>query len=236
MISNSKHPDVWNWLSIDLIITVSITNVNEIQYNNQPEAAAGGIYRFRFYRMGEWMDIIIDDQAFYLFYTFMTRWRIRITAGGRKPCHWWYLDLDWSAIVGQRGIIEQHDASEGSYYTMIPRFLTIWLHPGSLYHHWHRIRIYELGNTLTRLPQHFVRFTNDQWRLPWEDLFDDLHVYTPSKKHLFHAHRRKFQNENSYNDYLFDFVFIIKILIVMFTNEKFSCLYKIEPFIIIFLL
>ena len=31
------------------------------QYNNQPEAKAAGIYRFRFYRMGEWMDIIIDD-------------------------------------------------------------------------------------------------------------------------------------------------------------------------------
>ena len=32
------------------------------KYNNQPEALAAGIYRFRFYRMGEWMDIIIDDQ------------------------------------------------------------------------------------------------------------------------------------------------------------------------------
>ena len=32
------------------------------QYNNQPEARKGGIYRFRFYHMGEWMDIIIDDQ------------------------------------------------------------------------------------------------------------------------------------------------------------------------------
>ena len=35
---------------------------NDIQYNNQPEALEGGIYRFRFYRMGEWMDVIIDDQ------------------------------------------------------------------------------------------------------------------------------------------------------------------------------
>ena len=32
------------------------------QYNNQPEAKGAGIYRFRFYRMGEWMDVIIDDQ------------------------------------------------------------------------------------------------------------------------------------------------------------------------------
>jgi len=32
------------------------------QYNNQPEAKGAGIYRFRFYRMGEWMDVLIDDQ------------------------------------------------------------------------------------------------------------------------------------------------------------------------------
>ena len=32
-----------------------------LKYNNQAEARGAGVYRFRFYRMGEWMDVIIDD-------------------------------------------------------------------------------------------------------------------------------------------------------------------------------
>jgi hypothetical protein len=34
---------------------------NILKYNNQAEARGAGVYRFRFYRMGEWMDVIIDD-------------------------------------------------------------------------------------------------------------------------------------------------------------------------------
>ena len=41
---------------IDLVVNLIF------KYNNQEEAREGGIYRFRFYRMGEWMDVIIDDQ------------------------------------------------------------------------------------------------------------------------------------------------------------------------------
>jgi len=31
------------------------------QYNVQPEASSAGIYRFRFFHVGEWLDILIDD-------------------------------------------------------------------------------------------------------------------------------------------------------------------------------
>ena len=31
------------------------------QYNVQPDAISAGIYRFRFYHLGEWIDILIDD-------------------------------------------------------------------------------------------------------------------------------------------------------------------------------
>jgi len=63
-ISQGRIGNCWFLSSISALAQKRklIKRVLMPQYNNQPEAGEGGIYRFRFYHMGEWMDIIIDDQ------------------------------------------------------------------------------------------------------------------------------------------------------------------------------
>lgn len=62
-VSQGRLGNCWFLSSISALAqkTKFIKRVLMPQYNNQPEAMAAGIYRFRFYRMGEWMDVIIDD-------------------------------------------------------------------------------------------------------------------------------------------------------------------------------
>ncbi len=41
---------------------VAINRVIQTDYNKSEEAQSTGLYRFKFFRLGEWVDVVIDDQ------------------------------------------------------------------------------------------------------------------------------------------------------------------------------